>query len=217
MTAYVRSVNAGRAVDAAWAGTVGRTAIDKRPCVGAVRVGPLGLEIDEQADHKHHGGPHQAVYAFAREDLDRWAGRLGRDLHDGQFGENLTTSGIDLNESLIGERWAVGSVLLEVADVRIPCSVFANWLDQRGWVKTFTAEARPGPYLRVLEAGEITAGDEIVVVHRPGHEVTVGLAFRARTTERHLLPRLLGVPALAPDSRLVAEKYAAGAGVVANT
>ena len=136
----------------------------------------------------------QAVYAFAREDLDWWEGELGREIRNGQFAENLTTSGIDVNEAEVGERWRVGTALLEVAMVRIPCNDFKNWqrlngYDDRAWVKRFARAGRPGPYLRVIEEGEVQAGDELVVVHRPGHGVTVSTMFRALTTDRSLLPR----------------------------
>jgi len=209
----VRSVNVGMPQEAAWAG-LGRTAIDKRPAAGAVPVDVLGLEGDQVGDTKHHGGADQAVYAYAREDLDHWAGLLGRELRDGQFGENLTTSGIDLNEAEVGERWRVGTVELEVSAVRIPCNDFKQWMgrtgyDNRAWVKRFTVEGRPGPYFRVLRPGRVAAGDEISVLHRPGHGVTVTTLFRAFTTERHLLPEVARLDALGEKLRALAEKHAA--------
>ena len=208
------SVNVGRARDETWAGSVRRTAIDKRPVTGPVEVGELGLVGDEVADTKHHGGTYQAVYAFAREDLDHWAEQLAQPVRPGLFGENLTTSGYDVNEALVGERWRIGSVLLEVVSVRIPCSVFKNWLgvsgyDDTRWQKRFTAEARPGPYLRVLEPGTLQAGDALVVEHRPDHDVTVSTMFRALTTDRWLLPRLAGLDRIDPDARAEAAAYAA--------
>ena len=199
MSADVHSVNHGQVFEAAWAGRLRRTAIDKRPVTHAVAVGELGVAGDEQADVKYHGGRDKAVYAFAREDLDRWEQVLGRSLHDGQFGENLTTSGIDVNEALVGERWRVGQALLEVCSVRIPCRVFANWLQEQGWVRRFTADARPGPYLRVVEPGLVAAGDPIAVEHRPAHELTVSTVFQAMTTRPDLLPLLLEVPELEDD------------------
>jgi MOSC domain-containing protein YiiM len=199
MPAYVHSVNHGTVFEAAWAGRLRRTAIDKRPVTQAVTVGELGVAGDEQADTKYHGGRDKAVYAFAREDLDRWEHVLGRSLHDGQFGENLTTAGIDVNDALVGERWRVGEALLEVCSVRIPCRVFASWLQEQGWVRRFTADARPGPYLRVVEPGLVAAGDPIGVEHRPTHELTVSTVFRAMTTRPDLLPLLLEVPALEDD------------------
>lgn len=199
MSAQLRSVNAGRIVEASWAGRLGRTAIDKRPLDGRVAVGVRGLVVDEQADKPDHGGPDKALYAFAREDLDRWEQALGRSLSDGQFGENLTTSGLDVNDARIGEQWRIGSVLIEVCSVRIPCRVFAAFLRERGWVRRFTEDARPGPYLRVLETGDVAAGDTVEVVHRPDHDVTVSVVFRALTSEERLLPGLLDVPALEDD------------------
>ena len=215
MSPCVVSVNVATPRAAAWAEPLGCTAIDKRPVDGRVRVDTLGLQGDQVADVKHHGGLHQAVYAFAREDIDLWAERLGRPIRSGQFGENVTTRGIDVNEALLGERWAIGTTVFEVAEVRIPCNVFKNWMGASGfdnarWVKRFTAEGRPGPYLRVVQPGEIGAGDELIVVHKPDHEVTISLMFRAFTSDRSLLPRLLEVgESLAPNPRAAAERHAA--------
>ncbi len=195
--AHLVSVNVGRPRDAAWT-TLGRSAIEKRPVAGPVRVERLGIEGDEVFDTKHHGGVDQAVYAYAREDLDRWAAELGRPVPDGMFGENLTTSGLDLDATEIGTRWRAGTVLLEVASVRIPCNTFKGRMGEAGydnsaWVKRFTALGTPGPYLRVVEPGVIAAGDAIEVVLRPGHDVTVRTMFAALTVDRSLRPRLLEV------------------------
>ncbi|MGH3354557.1 MAG: MOSC domain-containing protein [Nocardioidaceae bacterium] len=196
MSAHVVSVNVGRIVEAAWAGRLRRTAIDKCRVAARVTIGETGLEGDEQADIPDHGGRDKAVYAFAREDLDRWERVLGRSLHNGQFGENLTTRELDVNQALIGEHWRIGEALLEVCSVRIPCRVFASWLRENGWVRRFTEDARPGPYLRVLEPGGVAAGDPVEVVHRPAHDLTVTTAFQALTTRPELLPLLLDAPAL---------------------
>jgi MOSC domain-containing protein YiiM len=213
MSAHVRSVNVGMPRKAVWA-EIGRTSIDKRPVTGPVAVARLGLDGDQVSDTRHHGGVDQAVYAFAREDLDFWAGELGRDVRDGQFGENLTTEGIDVNEAEIGERWRIGTAELEVASIRIPCNEFKCWMgesgyERRAWVKRFTARSRPGPYLRVTREGVLSAGDPIDVVHRPGHGVTVTTMFRALTTDRSLLPQLLRVDGLVDEAREAAEKYVA--------
>jgi MOSC domain-containing protein YiiM len=200
--AYVLSVNAGSARTTSIS-SVGATAIDKRPVAGRVAVsapgprgvGRSGLAGDTTCDVRHHGGDDQALYAFAREDLDRWEAELDRALACGVFGENLTTVGIDPTEARIGERWRVGpSALLEVSMARIPCRTFASWLDEQGWVRRFTERAAPGAYLRVLAAGDIGAGDEIHVVERPDHDTSIGVVFRALTREPDLLPRLLDVP-----------------------
>lgn len=214
MTARVLSINVGTPVEADWAGSLGRTAIDKQAVDGPLRVHALGIEGDQVADTKHHGGTYQAVYAFAREDIDLWVERLGMEIPNGQFGENLTTAGLDVNGALIGEQWKIGTTLLQVADVRIPCRVFKGWMgltgfDDTAWVKRFTIEGRPGPYLQVVQPGEIRSGDPIEVVRKPDHDVTVAMMFRAFTSERELLPRLLDAQdALPPMARAAAQKYA---------
>jgi MOSC domain-containing protein YiiM len=203
MGARVVSVNVGPVVEGEWAGRLRRTAIDKQPVGRPVRVGRLGLTGDEIADTEFHGGTYKAVYAYAEEDLAFWAGELGEPLAPGFFGENLTTAGIDVNAAVVGEHWRVGTALLQPIDVRIPCRVFKNWVGRHGmddaaWQKRFTLEGRPGPYLRVLEEGEVRAGDPVVLEHRPAHGVSIATMFRALTTEPDLLPTLLGVEGLDP-------------------
>jgi MOSC domain-containing protein YiiM len=188
---------------------VDATGIDKRAVDGPVEVrdpGPKttglgsGLVGDYIGDVANHGGSDQAVYAFAREDLDDWERRLGRTLPNGFFGENLTTSGIDVAGARIGEQWQVGdTVVLQVREPRIPCSTFRGWVGEKGWLKTFTEVARPGAYLRVLVPGTIRGGDAVRLVHRPAHDVTISLSYRALMTERHLLPRLLAAGDDLPD------------------
>ena len=141
----VVSVNTGRIAEAEWAGELGRTAIDKRPVAGPVRVGRLGLDGDEQADKANHGGPEQAIYVYAREDLDWWAGELGRDVRNGAFGENVVTSGLEVSGALIGERWRIGTAVVQITSCRIPCGTFRQWTGEKGWVKRFAA----GPARRI--------------------------------------------------------------------
>ncbi len=213
----VISVNVGLPRVERLSGRARRTAIRKQPVTGAVAVHPLGLEGDQVGNTKHHGGTYQAVYAFAQEDLDHWTEQLGERVPPGTFGENLTTAGIDVNAATLGERWRIGSALLEVASVRIPCSVFKGWMgtngfDETAWVKRFTAHGRPGPYLRVLEEGSLRAGDEIVVEQRPDHGVSVATMFAALTTRRELLPELLGVEGIDPQAEQAAREYVDRAG-----
>src|SRR5215469_18316314 len=151
--ARVISVNRGKEADLRIDGRLSRSAIDKRPMAGPVAVGLLGLDGDECADKDNHGGPEQAVYAYAREDLDWWTEQLGRELRDGNFGENLTTAGIDVTDALIGEIWQVGTTVLQVTSPRIPCVTFKSWLDEPRWVKRFADAGRTGAYLRVLSEG----------------------------------------------------------------
>ncbi|WP_217185385.1 MOSC domain-containing protein [Streptomyces sp. AC495_CC817] len=196
--------------------------IDKRPVDGPVRVaapgprgvGASGVAGDAVCNTEHHGGDDQAVYAFAREDLDGWERELGRTLPSGVFGENLTTEGLDVSGALVGERWRIGSeVVLEVTSSRVPCLNFQRHLGERGWVKRFTRQGAPGAYLRVIRPGEISAGDPIEIVHRPDHDVTVALVFRAVMDQHSLLPRLLAAgEALHPEVLEIARKYVAAQG-----
>jgi len=207
-SAYVRSVNVGRPKPVPW-GDLRRSAIDKQAIDGQVRVGRLGLTGDEVADHRHHGGVDQAVYAYAREDLDWWADQLGRALRDGQFGENLTLAGVDVTGAVIGERWRIGTAEVEVASPRIPCSVFQGYLREPKWVKRFTQQGRPGAYLRIPVEGELAAGDPVEIVYRPDHDVRLGEVFRALTGDRELVPKLLLAPELPDDARAYAKKVLA--------
>ncbi|MDG4667048.1 MOSC domain-containing protein [Mycobacterium sp. 236(2023)] len=184
-----------------------RSGIDKRPSAEPLSVrapgprkGGLGSGVvgDAICDSKHHGGDDQAVYAYAREDLDRWEAELGRELTNGAFGENLTTSGVDVTGLLIGERWKVGTdgLVLEVTSPRTPCQTFVSWLGIPGWIKTFTAAGDPGAYFRVIEPGTTRAGDSIEVIARPEHDVTIGTVFRALMGESDLMPALAVADAL---------------------
>ena len=193
------------------------TGIHKVPTAQTVAVrapGPMhgglgsGLVGDVIGNHKVHGGDDQAVYAYAREDLDAWETVLQRELTNGMFGENITTFGAEVSAALIGERWQVGGdgVVLEVSAPRIPCTTFARAMGERGWIKTFTKAAKPGAYLRVLSPGTVQAGDAISVIHRPDHAVTVALVFRAETLEPELLPQLLVADALPDETKELARR-----------
>lgn len=203
------SVNVGKAT-ATEHSDVTVTGIDKRPVDGPVRLAvPVegsGVAGDEICDLRHHGGPDQAVYAFAWEDLSDWSDRIAAEVRPGLFGENLTTVGVDVTGALIGERWRVGGALLEVSVPRIPCRTFAGFLGERGWIKRFTEDARPGAYLRVIEPGDVHAGDAVEIVHRPSHGVDIGTVFRALTREPDLLPKLIDIEELPDAARDKARK-----------
>jgi MOSC domain-containing protein YiiM len=196
------------------------TGIDRTPATGPVLVrapGPRrtgvgsGLVGDTIGNQKLHGGDDQAVYAYAREDLDVWEEELDRSLTNGMFGENLTTCGVDVTETRIGERWRIGTdgPLLEVTAPRTPCKTFQAFLHLDRWIKTFTDAAKPGAYFRVLTAGTMRAGDTITIDHRPDHDVTIGLVFRARMSEPELLPRVLAADALSAELKAYARRRTA--------
>jgi MOSC domain-containing protein YiiM len=167
-----------------------RSGIDKQPVTGRVAVHPLGLDGDVQVNKKHHGGEGQAVYAYAQEDADFWIAELGRELPAGRLGENLRTTDLDLRNAVLGERWSVGTALFEVTAWRTPCANFARFWGVPDLVKRFSAHGATGAYLRVLETGEVGAGDAVEIVARPDHGITVETAFRIATTERSRLPEL---------------------------
>jgi MOSC domain-containing protein YiiM len=186
------------------------TGIDKVAATEAVMVrapGPMhggvgsGLVGDTIGNQNVHGGDDQAVYAYAREDLDAWEIQLQRTLTHGTFGENLTTSGIDVTGARIGERWRIGTdgLVLEVSAPRTPCRTFQAFLNLNHWIKTFVQAGKPGAYLRVISPGTVRAGDAITIDHRPDHDVTIGLVFRARMSEPELLPRLLVADGLSAE------------------
>jgi MOSC domain-containing protein YiiM len=181
-------------------GTV-ETAIWKDPVEGRVAARGTQLEGDRQADPSVHGGHDKAVYAYAREDYDWWEQQLGRELVPGNFGENLTTEGLDLNEARVGELWEVGSVLLEVSEPRLPCLKLGLRMEDPNFPKRFAAAVRPGAYLRILREGELGAGDEIRVVERPEHNVTMELMADARLNRGGHDERLLAAPGLSEKWR----------------
>ena len=194
-----------------------RSGIDKHPVTRRVAVHELGLEGDVQVNRRHHGGEGQAVYAYAQEDAEWWQRELDRELPPGRFGENLRTSGLDLVGALLGERWKVGTALFEVTAWRTPFANFERFWGVPQLVKRFAAHGATGAYLRVLETGEVAAGDAVEVVLRPGHGITVGQAFRIATFERSRLPELEPALGFLPvkDQPVLAAKIAARSGATA--
>jgi MOSC domain-containing protein YiiM len=194
--ASVVSVNVGlpRAVELE--GRSITTAIWKQPVAGRVAVRGVNVAGDDQADRSVHGGADKAVYAYAREDTDWWEAELGRPLEDGTFGENLTVRGLDVSNSLVGERWRIGTAVLEVSQPRLPCFKLGLRMGDPRFVKRFASALRPGAYLRIVHEGEVRAGDQIEVVYRPAHEITIELIARAYLRDHELAPRLLEAPEL---------------------
>ncbi|MTD42808.1 MOSC domain-containing protein [Conexibacter sp. W3-3-2] len=204
MSGTVLSVNVGRAREhGSSRGRPVRSAIRKAPQAGRVALHGEALAGDEQVERRYHGGPDQAVYAYASEDLAWWATELGLDaIAPGTIGENLTTRDVDPNGAVIGERWRVGPVLLAVTAPRIPCAKLGRVFPGTGIVRRFAHAGRTGAYLRLLEPGDVGAGDAVTVVDRPAHGVTVADVARIVQHERHRAAELRAVPELA--SRLAA-------------
>jgi len=202
-SARLLSVNVGRprAVETGRRTVV--TAIWKSPVEGRVAVRGANLAGDAQADRSVHGGPDKAVYAYAIEETREWEGEVGRVLGPGAFGENLTVEGIDVSGALIGERWRVGTTLLEVAQPRVPCFKLGLRMGDPSFVKRFAQASRPGAYLRIVEEGELGAGDavEVDAASLPGHGVTARLVSDALLLDRRLSSRALDAPQLSQSLR----------------
>jgi MOSC domain-containing protein YiiM len=199
------SVNVGTVRQIELAGQARTTAIWKLPISGRVAVRGVNLAGDDQADRRAHGGPDKAVYAYAREDYAWWERQLDRTLDPGMFGENLTTEGIDLTDALVGERWRVGSAVLQVTSPRVPCWKLGARMGDPRFPARFAAAGRPGAYLAILEQGALGAGDRIQVIHRPGHGVTVGLVAASYHRDHRLAASILAAPELAEAWRHWAE------------
>ena len=190
------SVNVGGVREFDFNGQPAVSAIWKSPVAGRVAALGVNLQGDDQADRGAHGGPDKAVYAYAIEDGRWWETELGRPLECGEFGENLTTEGIDVNGALVGERWEVGGAVLEVSEPRVPCWRLGVRMEDKLFPRRFTEAGRPGTYLRIVAEGELGAGDEIRVIERPDHGLTIGDIFRIYTVNRDEADRLLSVPQL---------------------
>ena len=181
------------------------SAIWKMSVTGRVDVRGVNLTGDDQADRAAHGGPNKAVYAYASEDLLWWAQELGRPVEHGEIGENFTTDGIDVSGALVEERWEVGSAVFEVSEPRVPCWKLGARLEDKLFPRRFAQSGRPGAYLRIVTEGDVGAGDEVRVIDRPDHAVTVGDIFRIFTRDRHDAARLLTVPQMSLGWRRWAE------------
>jgi MOSC domain-containing protein YiiM len=179
------------------------TAIWKAPVAGRVAVRGVNLDGDDQADRSVHGGPDKAVYAYAIEETRAWEAEVGRELGAGAFGENLTIEGVDVSGALVGERWRVGTALLEVVQPRLPCFKLGLRMGDPGFVRRFAHSSRPGAYLRIVEEGELGTGDgvEVDVGSLPDHGVTVRLIFDALLVDHTLAPQALEARELLPTLR----------------
>lgn len=177
----VGSVNVGRPREIVVGGRTVRTSIWKAPVEGRIAVRGVNLAGDDQSDRRVHGGDRKAVYAYAREDLNWWGERLGRQLASGTFGENLTTEGIDVSGARVGERWRAGTVLLEVTQPRLPCFKLEARMDRPGFIGEFIEGGRPGAYLRIVEEGDLGAGDAVQVVSRPKDAPSMAEVMRQKT------------------------------------
>jgi MOSC domain-containing protein YiiM len=211
MAPHVVSVNVGRPRVVARGKGMAETAIWKHPVAGPVAARGVNLEGDDQADRTVHGGHDKAIYAYASEDTAWWEAELGRKLGPGMFGENLTVASLDLAAMVVGQRWRIGTVELEVSQPRLPCFKLGLRFGDPRMVKRFAKAGRTGTYLRIVREGVLEAGDAIEVSEPPGHGVTIALFAAAYLADHRLAARMLEAPQLADDWREWAEERAAAA------
>lgn len=204
----IASVNVGRPREVEYRGRRVSTGIYKSPVDGPVRIEGVNLVGDDQADRSVHGGFDKAVYAYGCEDYAWWSEELNRSLSPGTFGENLTTAGIDLRTAVVGQRWTIGQVELEVSEPRMPCYKLGIRMDDSTFPRRFSAADRPGTYLRIIGEGTITAGDSVEVAEPPSHAVTVGDIARTYSRDRHQAGLLLGVDQLSESWKAWAHQHA---------
>ena len=172
------SVNVGLPRTVEFHGRKIRTGIFKEPVLFPVHVGKLDLDGDRQADLTVHGGPDKAVYAYDLSGYTHWRRALSRELPFGQFGENLTVEGMPETEVRIGDTYRIGSTLFQVSQPRSPCFKLAMKMEMPTFPRMFLAAGRTGFYFRVLEEGEVEAGDAITLVSREPGQITVLEATR---------------------------------------
>jgi len=204
-TGRVLSVNVGGIRKFDYRGHPAESAIWKSPVSGRIAARGVNLEGDRQADREAHGGFDKAVYAYAVEDERWWEREIGRPLSYGEFGENLTTERIAVNDALVGERWQIGTAVFEVSEPRVPCWRLGVRMNDETFPRRFSKAIRPGSYLRIVVEGDVGAGDEISVLGKPDHDLTIRDVFRIYTRDRHEVARLLEIPQLSESWRGWAE------------
>ncbi|HEU5358974.1 MAG TPA: MOSC domain-containing protein [Gemmatimonadales bacterium] len=201
---HVTAIHAGPVREETFGGKTETTAICKVPIAGMARIGPLGIEGDEQADARCHGGPSRALCCYVLEHQEAWAREWDRPVGPGSFGENLTVTGLTEATVHIGDRFRLGSALIEVASARGPCRTLAARLGVPDIVPRIRLNGWTGWYCRVLEPGEATAGAALVLEHAHPHAISVLDAYRIKLDKsgpRQPVERLLSVEALCPDWR----------------
>ncbi len=194
--AVVVSVNVGQVGQVGEGRRRHASGIDKRPHEGALRCSRLGFVGDAVVDQKHHGGEDQAVYAYSEDDYDWWRAEKGLDCRPGLFGENLTIRGLP-TDLAVGDRLLIGDVVLEATAPRIPCDTFAAHLGDPDFGLVFRRVERPGIYFRVLNEGDVQAGDAVTIVSDGAGDVTILELFRFKYALRHdaaTLRRFLEAP-----------------------
>jgi MOSC domain-containing protein YiiM len=194
------SVNIGLPQTVTWKGRTVTTGIFKAPVNSRVQMRRLNLDGDRQADLAVHGGPDKAVYAYPGEHYTYWRGEFpGMELPWGMFGENFTVAGLSEETVNIGDRFRIGSGIIMVTQPRVPCYKLAAKFGREDIIKRFLVSGRSGFYCKVLQEGEVGAGDAIEAVSRDGHTVTVAdiaRLYNGQSDDLDLLRRAAQIEAL---------------------
>src|SRR5579862_8431160 len=196
------SVNVGLPRDVTWNGKTVRTSVWKTPVDGRRMVRKLNIDGDAQADLAGHGGEHRAVFVYQMDSYHYWERFLGRnDFTFGQFGENFTVEGLPDNEVCIGDRYRIGNAEFEVSQPRVTCYRVGIRMNEPRMAALLVAHRRPGFYLRVLQEGEVGAGDDIVKIADGPERLSVAevdALLYLPGHSREQLQRALRIPALSP-------------------
>jgi MOSC domain-containing protein YiiM len=206
----LESVNVGSPQTVTWHGQIITSSIRKGPVAGRVAVRGVNIAGDGQSDRTVHGGPDKALYAYGSEDYEWWSVNLGRELGPGTFGENLTVRGVSPSNAVVGERWRIGSVILEVSQPRLPCYKLGMRMNDAKFPRLFTAAGRPGAYLRIVQEGKLATGDTIEITFRPEHGLTVSEVAHIYVGDKRKADRLLQVPELSAGWHEWARKRRSG-------
>ena len=205
----VVSVNVGAVRTVRWHGRAVTTGIFKAPVQGKIALHGVNLDGDDQADRQNHGGVTRSAYAYAVEDYFWWQTELGRDLPPGMFGENLTVQNINVNGALVGERWRVGSAIVQVTAPRVPCFKLAMKMDDPGFIRRFAHALRPGAYLSIVEPGDVGRGDRVEIVSRPEHTTSIEEMTRIYLFQQERIAELVAVPEMPENWRAWAQRHIA--------
>ncbi len=192
-------MNVGSLREVVHNGRTSSTGIWKEPVTGPVGLRDHAVEGDSIANTENHGGEHKAVYAYSTDDLKWWRSEHGRIVLPGGMGENLTLDGVEASAANVGDRWSIGSAVLEVAGPRTPCFKLGLRHDDQDIVQEFRKSFRWGAYLRIITEGTVEKGDTVEVTPATGETISLSEIARIYVAEHGRAAELLTVERIAPE------------------
>ena len=205
------SVNVGQPREIALRDRVVLTSIFKSPVQGRVAVRGHNIEGDRQADLRVHGGPYKAIYAYASEHYSYWAKELpDADLPWGSFGENLTLAGLTEEDAFIGDQFRAGSAVLEITQPRMPCFKMNLRFQRSDMVKRFWQSSYSGIYFGIVEEGELAAGDDLELLQRHAHAISVAdvvRLYKGEIEDEQVFERMLAAPLRGSWKQQIRERW----------